>query len=146
MALGLKKGERAGLLSEGRNYWLISELSILYCGGINVPLSVRLEPSELKFRIEHSGTKMMIISAGQASKLAEIIDQLPNLEKVILLDGNASPNSKEVNYADVVNNGIEFLAKEENKKAFEQIWQNIQPDDVVNISYTSGTTADPKAH
>jgi len=144
MALGLKKGERAGLLSEGRNYWLISELSILYCGGINVPLSVRLEASELKFRIEHSGTKMMIISAGQASKLAEIMDQLPNLEKVILMDGNATPNSKEVNYDDVVKTGIEFLANEENKKSFEQTWQNIQPDDVVNISYTSGTTADPK--
>lgn len=144
MALGMKKGERAGLLSEGRNYWLISELAILYCGGINVPLSVKLEPSELKFRIEHSGAKMMIISAGHASKLAEIIDQLPNLEKVILMDGNARPNTKEINYEEVVKIGIEFLSQEDNKKAFEQIWQNIQPDDVVNISYTSGTTADPK--
>ena len=42
MSLGLRKGERAGLLSEGRNNWIISELSILYCGAINVPLSVRL--------------------------------------------------------------------------------------------------------
>jgi long-chain acyl-CoA synthetase len=144
MVLGMKKGERAGLLSEGRNYWLTSELAILYCGGINVPLSVKLEPSELKFRIEHSGAKIMIISAGHAAKLAEIIDQLPNLETVILMDGNARPKTKEVNFADVVKKGAEFLANEENRKEFEQIWQNIAPDDVVNISYTSGTTADPK--
>ncbi|MCX6221234.1 MAG: AMP-binding protein [Bacteroidia bacterium] len=144
MALGLKKGERAGLLSEGRNYWLISELSILYCGAINVPLSVKLEASELKFRMEHSGAKMLIISAGQAPKLAEIIHQLPSLETVIIMDGVANPGSKEIAFKEVVAKGIAFLAIEENKKAFEQVWKNIQPDDVANISYTSGTTADPK--
>ncbi|HWS01048.1 MAG TPA: AMP-binding protein, partial [Prolixibacteraceae bacterium] len=144
MSLGLKKGERAGLLSEGRNYWLISELSVLYCGAINVPLSVKLEPSELKFRIDHSGVKILIISSGQAPKLAEILDQLPSLENVILLDGDATPGSKEITFQDVVARGTAFLAAEANKKAFEQVWQNIQPDDVANISYTSGTTADPK--
>lgn len=144
MSLGLQKGERAGLLSEGRNYWLISELSILYCGAINVPLSVRLEPSELKFRIEHSGVKMMIISGRQTSKLAEIIDQLPSLEYVILLDGDANPGTKEISLKDVVAKGVAFLSDDKNKKTFEQVWQNIQPDDVANISYTSGTTADPK--
>jgi long-chain acyl-CoA synthetase len=144
MALGLKKGERAGLLSEGRNYWLISELSILYCGAINVPLSVKLEASELKFRMEHSGAKMLIISAGQAPKLAEIIDQLPALETVIIMDGVATPGSKEIAFKEVVAKGVAFLNIEENKMAFEQVWKNIQPDDVANISYTSGTTADPK--
>ena len=144
MALGLKKGERAGLLSEGRNYWLISELSILYCGAINVPLSVKLEPSELKFRIEHSGAKMMVVSSLQASKLAEIIEQLPSLEVVIVMDGVANPDAKEIAFEDVVAKGVAFLSSAENKKAFDQVWQNIQPDDVANISYTSGTTADPK--
>ena len=144
MSLGLKKGDRAGLLSEGRNYWIISELSILYCGAINVPLSVRLEPSEIKFRIEHAGVKFMVISSGQASKLDEIIDQLPGLERVIIMDGVATPGSKEIAFDEVVARGKAFLASDENKSAFEQVWQNIQPDDVANISYTSGTTADPK--
>jgi len=144
MALGLNKGDRSGLLSEGRNYWLISELAVLYCGAINVPLSVKLEASELKFRLEHSGAKMIIISAGQAPKLAEIIDQLTTLEMVIIMDGTPAPGSKEIAFKEVVEKGIAFLAIEENKKAFEAVWQNIQPDDVANISYTSGTTADPK--
>jgi long-chain acyl-CoA synthetase len=144
MSLGLKKGDRSGLLSEGRNYWLISELSVLYCGAINVPLSVKLEASELKFRLEHSGAKMIIISAGQAPKLAEIIDQLPSLELVIIMDGVPTPGSREIAFEEVVDKGKAFLAVEENKKVFEAVWQNIQPDDVANISYTSGTTADPK--
>jgi long-chain acyl-CoA synthetase len=144
MSLGLKKGDRSGLLSEGRNYWLISELSVLYCGAINVPLSVKLEASELKFRLEHSGAKMIIVSAGQAPKLAEIIDQLPSLEMVIIMDGTPASGSKEIAFKEVVEKGRAFLAVEENKRAFESVWQNIQPDDVANISYTSGTTADPK--
>ncbi len=144
MSLGLKKGDRSGLLSEGRNYWLISELAVLYCGAINVPLSVKLEASELKFRLEHSGAKMIIVSAGQAPKLAEIIDQLPALEMVIIMDGTPAPGSREIAFKEVVEKGRAFLAVEENKSAFESVWQNIQPDDVANISYTSGTTADPK--
>ena len=133
MSLGLRKGDRSGLLSEGRNFWLISELSVLYCGAINVPLSVKLEASELKFRIEHSGAKMMIISAGQAPKLAEIIDLLPALEIVVILDGEARFGSKEISAQDVLAKGADFLSIEANRTAFEQIWQKNcnqkRPDD-----------------
>ena len=68
MALGLNKGDRAGLLSEGRNHWLLGELGILYCGAINVPLSVKLEISELKFRMEHSGARVLVVSSGQSGQ------------------------------------------------------------------------------
>ena len=43
MALGLQKGERVALLSQGRNLWVTGELGILYAGGVNVPLSIKLE-------------------------------------------------------------------------------------------------------
>ena len=39
MALGLKKGEKVALISEGRNKWIFSELGVLYAGGVDVPLS-----------------------------------------------------------------------------------------------------------
>ncbi|MCK5169194.1 MAG: AMP-binding protein, partial [Bacteroidales bacterium] len=42
ISLKIKKEDRIALLSEGRNYWVISELAILYTGAINVPLSVKL--------------------------------------------------------------------------------------------------------
>nr|WP_246223013.1 AMP-binding protein [Draconibacterium halophilum] len=35
--LGFKKGDRAALVADGRNDWIISELGMLYAGGINVP-------------------------------------------------------------------------------------------------------------
>jgi long-chain acyl-CoA synthetase len=144
MAVGLGKGDRAALLSEGRNSWLISELAVLYCGAINVPLSVRLEAPELKFRLEHSGAKMVIVSSGQAAKISEVIESLTAIERIIHLDDKPVPKNKELNFSDLLKAGEAFLGSEENKKAFEAISQSVGPDDIANISYTSGTTADPK--
>ncbi|MCK5029783.1 MAG: AMP-binding protein, partial [Bacteroidales bacterium] len=70
--LNVKKEDRIALLSEGRNYWVMSELAILYTGAINVPLSVKLDAgTDLRFRLEHSGTKMIIVSNAQAHKIRQ---------------------------------------------------------------------------
>lgn len=143
VALGIQKGDRVGLISEGRNAWIISELGILYAGGINVPLSVKLDSSnELKFRLAHSGSKMIVVSKGHASKVEEIRKALPELEKVIYMDGKENPGTNDISYNDVLILGDAYL---KTKAAdFEAIYKSIQPDDIANISYTSGTTADPK--
>jgi long-chain acyl-CoA synthetase len=54
IALGIKKGDRLSILSEGRNNWVIGELGILYAGAMNVPLSAKLNPEEILFRLNHS--------------------------------------------------------------------------------------------
>jgi long-chain acyl-CoA synthetase len=143
LAIGLQKGDRVGLISEGRNAWIISELGILYAGGINVPLSVKLDAgNELKFRLAHSGCKMIIVSKGHASKVEEIRNELPDLEKVIYLDEKENPGANDITYNQVLALGDEYLKS--NREDFEAIYKNVMPDDVANISYTSGTTADPK--
>jgi long-chain acyl-CoA synthetase len=141
--LGIQKGDRVALISEGRNAWIISELGVLYSGGINVPLSVRLESgNELKFRLSHSGCKIIIVSNGHASKIEDIRNDLPDLEKVIYLDGKENPGTNDISYKEVLALGDEYLKT--NLADFEAVYQTIGPDDIANISYTSGTTADPK--
>ncbi|MDP4206337.1 MAG: AMP-binding protein [Bacteroidota bacterium] len=143
MALGLQKGDRVGLISEGRNAWLIGELGILYAGGVNVPLSIKLDAqSELKFRLEHSGAKMIITSRSQSAKIEEIRKDLPDLKYVIYIDGKNNPEVNDFDFQTILNLGDKIL--NEKREEFESIWKNIQPDDLANISYTSGTTADPK--
>ena len=143
MALGLRKGDRVGLISEGRNAWIISELGVLHAGGINVPLSVKLGSSkEFKFRLLHSGCRMIIVSRGQAAKVEEIRSELPDLEKIIYLDGKEHAGSDECSYDRVLALGDEYLKT--GKELFDAICRNIQPNDLASISYTSGTTADPK--
>lgn len=140
--LGFKKGDRAALVADGRNDWIISELGMLYAGGINVPLSIRLENNEIAFRINHSGAKYIFVSKLQAQKIEEIRGELPNVEKVIYIDGKTNPGENDVIYRELMQNGEKL--RETNAAFYDDIWKNIQPNDIANISYTSGTTADPK--
>lgn len=142
VAIGMKKGDRSGLISDGRNDWIISELGMLYAGGVNVPLSIRLHESELIFRLQHSGSKYIFVSAPHAEKAEAIRDALPDLEKIIFLDGKDNPGEKDINYRDLLQQGEAYLRN--HSREVEDIWKNIQPNDLANISYTSGTTADPK--
>lgn len=143
LSLGLQKGDRVSLISEGRNAWAISELGILYCGAINVPLSVKLmEGSDLKFRINHSGSKMVIISGGQARKIEGIKNELDTVERFIYLDPRTEYGKKDIYYGDLLERGKEYLEK--NRDKFNETWQSVKPGDIANICYTSGTTADPK--
>jgi len=140
--IGFKKGDRAALVADGRNDWIISELGMLYAGGVNVPLSIRLETNEIAFRIKHSGAKFIFVSKLHASKIEEIRSDLPDVEKVVFIDGKENPGENDINYRDLMDSGEKL--REKGTEVYDAIWKNIQPNDMANISYTSGTTADPK--
>lgn len=141
--IGVKQGERAALLSEGRNDWLMSELGILYNGAVCVPLSTKLnEDRELIFRLNHSETTTVIVSKQQYEKINRIKTELTHLRRIILLDNNGELMENEFSKEYIYRQGDEFLRN--NKEQFEQMWKSITPGDFANISYTSGTTSDPK--
>ena len=143
-ALGVKKGDTMALLSEGRNMWIIGELAMFYAGAINVPLSIKLEESnDLLFRLIHGEVKYIMISGTQLKKIRLIKEQLPNVEKIIVFDEMPSYEEKEISLAEVQKMGDEFLATH-SMEEFLAIGQSIQNDDYATITYTSGTTADPK--
>lgn len=143
ISLGFNKGDRAALIAEGRKEWVISELGILFSGGINVPISVKIDTlSDLKFRLAHSESKVAIVSKGQLQKIRAIKNDLPDLEKTIILDSVENPQPDELLLNDLLQRGDNFL--QSNKKTFHDLWQSINDNDYANICYTSGTTADPK--
>ena len=143
MHLGLERGDRVALISEGRNDWVMAELGILYCGAIDVPVSVKLdELDDLKFRLLHAGCRMAIVSGGQAGKIRAIRNDLPELALTIVLDELDAFEPEELAAAEVLRLGGEFEGSRGG--ALEARWQSIAEDDVANICYTSGTTADPK--
>jgi long-chain acyl-CoA synthetase len=144
LRLGIKKGDRLSLISEGRNSWVIGEMGILYTGAVNVPLSVKLNPDEIKFRISHSGARMILVSSIQYQKFKTIIEECPSLEKIIHFDTQEEYGNNEIHFNEVRKIGREWLEQPENIKIFEELYRSITPSDFANICYTSGTTADPK--
>ncbi len=141
--MGLKKGERMALLAEGRTLWVVAEMGMFYNGVIDVPLSIQLnELEDLRFRLKHSGSKMIVVSESQAGKIRSIKKDLPELEKIILLDSKEKYENDEIYIGDIMEEGKKFLSEKPGE--FQKIYDSIQPNDVANICYTSGTTADPK--
>jgi long-chain acyl-CoA synthetase len=143
MKMGLNKGDRVALISEGRNDWIIAELGILYAGGINIPLSIKLnDPSEIAFRVNHSGARMIIASHGQVKKVRQIKSLSEHIEKMIWLDAEDVYEDLEVPYQEILKHGDEYLST--HNTDFEARWKSVKESDYANICYTSGTTADPK--
>ncbi|MBI9059717.1 MAG: AMP-binding protein [Labilibaculum sp.] len=142
-SLGIKKTDRIGLLSEGRNAWVLSELGVLFSGAVNVPLSVKLDAqNELKFRLNHSESRFVIVSKNHLEKIRSIKDQLETVEKIIVLDENIDLKDKEISLQQLLIAGKEI--SDADKANLKELQNKIEANDDANISYTSGTTADPK--
>ena len=143
-ALGVQKGDSMALLSEGRNAWIIGELAMFYAGAMNVPLSIKLEESnDLLFRLVHGDVKYIMVSRTQLKKVRAIKDQLPNVKNIIVLDDIEEYEEREISLSRVMGLGDEFL-NSHTLEEFLAVGQSLQNDDVATITYTSGTTADPK--
>jgi len=143
LALGLRKGDRVALISEGRREWPVAELGILYAGGVNVPISVKIEEMhELSFRLSHSGCRMVVVSGSQARKVTGLRSELPDLETVIPLDVNGEEIPGAVPFTELLERGDAHLAA--CPDAVARSWRSLAGSDPANICYTSGTTADPK--
>lgn len=143
-ALGVAKGDTMALLSEGRNMWIVGELAMFYAGAINVPLSIKLEESnDLLFRLIHGDVKYIMVSGTQLKKIRLIKDKLPLVEKIIVFDPQESYQDKEIALSQVMEMGEAFL-KSHTLEEFLAVGKSLQNDDYATITYTSGTTADPK--
>lgn len=146
---GLRKGERAAILAEGRNSWIGAEYGIFLAGAIAVPVSVKIkEPAELLFRFRHSGSRILITTARQLDKVLPLIPDLPDLKAVFLMDpvpdaaASAGSSVALIPWIEVRRRGKEYNAAHPGRLA--EIEAEVSEDDPATLSYTSGTSAEPK--
>jgi len=143
-AIGIERGDRVSILAEGCNNWIISELGLLYAGAISVPLSIKLEESnDLLFRLKHSDAKLIFVSKYQLKKIRSIAAELADLKHIVVwgeVDGGLKEGEMSLESLEAM--GEKYL--EENKESFLAIGKSLENNDIATITYTSGTTADPK--
>lgn len=143
ISMGLQPEDRVALISEGKNNWVIGELGILSAAATSVPLSVKLETEQdITFRINHSECCMVLASDQQIAKLRPLKDKLQTVKRYILLDPVDKLESDEIFFDEVVEAGREHLR--ENPNIVRERAKLVTSDTLANISYTSGTTANPK--
>ena len=141
-SIGIRPKDKVAILAEGSNAWIISELGLFYAGAISVPLSVKLEESnDLLFRLRHAEVKALFVSKYQLPKIRRIRAELPQVEHIIVF-GHIPLETGETAYGTLRRLGRDYLSK--HKEEFLKIGQAIENDDYATITYTSGTTADPK--
>ncbi|MCX8028720.1 MAG: AMP-binding protein [Brevinematales bacterium] len=126
--LKLKKGDKVALISENRAEWGLCALGVVYNGFVLVPVDVRMSPNEIKMILEHSESKVLIVS----QKMYSYVEEEVNLEdyEVILIDG--TPKRKKIISLGSI---VEEYGDKEIKK-----YNEVSPDDLFEIVYTSGTT------
>jgi len=152
--LGVSYEDKVAILSEAKIDWILAEFATLYSGGIAVPLSIKLLPEEIPFRVNHSDSKLFIVSENTLEKVISkwnLYDY--QALRLIVLDKPSAKISKLCNQFDFNEADLLFIDDlyalgqsklDENSSKIEAIETNIKEDDVVTISYTSGTTGNPK--
>ncbi len=149
-----EREQKAAILAEGRPEWVIGEFGIIKAGIISVPLSIKLTPEEIAFRINHSETGVFLISKNVLAKVVEAWDEISHPPLLVLMDeidrdiekiltGTAIKKDKDVTtWKTLMAEGEKRLeADTELIKSMEAI---IEENDTINICYTSGTTGNPK--
>jgi long-chain acyl-CoA synthetase len=140
---GIKQNDRIALLSEGRNLWLLSELAVLSNRAITVPISTKLEAdNDLVFRLKHSGSSYILVSENQLKKIRSLKNELTDLKSIIVFDKNTELEDGEISIDSIIKKGEDTLKN--NPNTYDELTTNIDPNDVATITYTSGTTAQPK--
>jgi long-chain acyl-CoA synthetase len=100
------------------------------------------EANDLLFRLRHADVETIFVSRNQLPKIRSIREQLPLVKNVIIFSDATPEQEGEMMLADLMAKGEEYLKT--NEEEFLKVGESIQNDDYATITYTSGTTADPK--
>jgi long-chain acyl-CoA synthetase len=139
--LGLVRGDKIILLSENRPEWVISDLANLCLGANTVPIYCSLVPEQVKYIIDDSDAKAVIVSAKeQWEKIEAIKGTLSKVRHFITFMEEAPQGA--LSFSQVQQLGQKLAAKDPG--LFERLALEVKPDDEASIIYTSGTTGMPK--
>jgi long-chain acyl-CoA synthetase len=141
--LNLNLEERCAILSNTRYEWILIDIGILCAGGATTTIYPSSSADETLYILSDSGSKYVFAENNeQVEKILSVKDQLPNVEKIITIDGSSSEDGFVISLKDLMLSGAEW--NNENPDGFVQRIKEQNSDNLATLIYTSGTTGKPK--
>jgi crotonobetaine/carnitine-CoA ligase len=138
-AMGIGPGTRLAYLAQTSMAMLEVFFASAKLGAVEVPLNVYLRGEFLHHQLAHSQASAVVVDVEGLRSLGQVVDQLPALERIILL-GDAGASS-----ADIGETGIAVVPFASLRTwAGELAVPGIEADDLFQVMYTSGTTGPSK--
>ncbi len=144
-ALGLQKGDRVGIMSNTSVDWVESDWALVCSGAVPVSIYPSLLADTVAFIAQDADLKFLLIeNREQYDKLQKVRSQLEHIERVIIFDGHDLPSDDPW-----ILSLTSLRRMASNDVTAQEVFattcaQQIEPEDLATIVYTSGTTGNPK--
>ena len=140
---GLRRGDRAAILSESSPEWVLADLGCLSAGVINVPLYPTLAPQQVCYILNDSGSSVLFVQHREAyARVRQAAAECPALRLVILLTGDAGGEEGLLTLEELEAAGRALEA--EQPALAGELAGAVRAEDLATIIYTSVTTGEPK--
>jgi long-subunit acyl-CoA synthetase (AMP-forming) len=132
--LGVSRGDTVAIMLNNRPEFHVADLASAMLGATPFSVYVTYPAAEIEYLCTDAATKVAIVEQAFLPVVLEARENLPELEHVIVVDGEAPEGT--LSLAEVEGSNPDFDAA--------AAAEGIGPDDVVTLIYTSGTTGPPK--
>ncbi|OFZ20763.1 MAG: hypothetical protein A2202_06385 [Bdellovibrionales bacterium RIFOXYA1_FULL_36_14] len=149
--LGIEVQDKLTILSHTRKEWNFFDHATMSCRSIVVPIYPNYLSHEIKFIINHSDSKILVVeNAEQFEKIIQIQNEIPKVRHIISIDSletalinkMSNSNIQTHNYIQIMEKGRDL--KIANNNIIRKMIESQEGSDIASIIYTSGTTGEPK--
>ena len=142
LALGLQPEERVAIASNTRVEWVLADGGVMLAGGANTTIYPSTADEDFAYIMNDSGARFLVAEdQAQADKALNQIEQIPALEKIILIEGQGD-GERVLSWAELEALGAQSLVADPD--VVSRTVAAIEPDSLATLIYTSGTTGRPK--
>jgi len=144
VAIGCRRGDRVALMMPNQTEHILSDLGALHAGAVPVTFYATLAADQVGYVAGNCAARVAVLAgADQLGRWQPVLDQLPRLHKVIVLDPDVCPSGDlYMTWQEFQRLGAEQYAA--NPDALTGSLSEMRPDDPATLLYTSGTTGNPK--